>query len=186
MWASIWAHTLWYLKAKVDEKVSIAVRFLKDDALEWWISKNELELEWMANLTWGWLLGGVHQEVHAKGQKLGTHFGFMAPEKKTTQYGKDKMFLSGTNVCVVDWMFEGGFIVLSQIILLSWTKFKTIGLWPKVVPLSQMPSLKYLEAQIHGRNVWFNKGQRTPSWAKAYNGVGAYQRIVQASPLMCN
>jgi hypothetical protein len=35
-----------------DDKVSIAMIFLKDHALQWWMSKNEQELELAANLTW--------------------------------------------------------------------------------------------------------------------------------------
>ena len=35
-----------------DDKVSIAVTFLKDHALQWWTSKKEQEPELAANLTW--------------------------------------------------------------------------------------------------------------------------------------
>ena len=39
-------------KPKEDDKVSIAVAFLKDHALQWWTSQNEQELEVALNLTW--------------------------------------------------------------------------------------------------------------------------------------
>ena len=39
-------------KPKEEGKVSIAVTFLKDHALQWWTSKKEQELEMVASLTW--------------------------------------------------------------------------------------------------------------------------------------
>jgi hypothetical protein len=35
-----------------EDKVSIAVSFLKDHALHWWTSKKEQEPELLANMTW--------------------------------------------------------------------------------------------------------------------------------------
>ena len=39
-------------KPEEGDKVSIAVTFLKDHALQWWTSKKEQEPEMVANLTW--------------------------------------------------------------------------------------------------------------------------------------
>ena len=39
-------------KPEEDDKVAIAVTFLKDHALQWWTSKKEQDMELVASLTW--------------------------------------------------------------------------------------------------------------------------------------